>query len=143
MPDFFEKHADKIVAVSESGCWIWMATATSGRYGSVKVAGHMRLAHREAFESHRGPIPSGMSVCHRCDVGFCVNPSHLFLGSHADNMRDKSIKGRSAAKLTAQDVVQIRDRLRAGEEQRAVAADYGVAQSNISNIVNRRTWRHI
>jgi hypothetical protein len=53
-----------------------------------------RLAHRVAWEKVHGPIPQGMQVLHRCDTPLCVNVEHLFLGTNADNQRDKASKGR-------------------------------------------------
>lgn len=80
------------VPVTECGCWIWMGAGI--RYGHLRVDGRLVKAHRASWEAFVGPIPAGMHVLHRCDVGFCVNPAHLFLGTHADNMADKERKGR-------------------------------------------------
>jgi len=76
------------------GCWTW-AGATWGRgYGAFKHEGRQVYAHRFAWEMAKGPIPAGLFVCHHCDNPLCVRPDHLFLGTHTDNMRDASRKGR-------------------------------------------------
>lgn len=79
------------------GCWLWTAASrTQAGYGlftprhGIKV-----LAHRAMWEYTQGSVPAGLYVCHRCDNPGCVNPAHLFLGSHADNMRDMVAKGRA------------------------------------------------
>jgi HNH endonuclease len=142
---------DNIACIPESGCWIWMRACTSGGYGKLRVGGRLVLAHRFAWELTRGPIPTGIHVLHRCDVPSCVNPKHLFLGSHADNMRDKCAKGRhnsprgirngrSAAKLSADQVAAIRGDQRSG---RSVALEYGVSKSSVCKARSGRTWGYL
>jgi len=99
------------------------------------------LAHRYSWDLANGPIPDGMQVCHQCDNPSCVNPAHLFLGSNQDNVTDMVAKDRvqrgmrhHKAKLTDDQVEQIRVRLVRGERQRLIAADYGVTQSCVSMI---------
>lgn len=138
-------------------CWEWTASRgpdIPGRnYGKFGVDGGARFAHRVAWVLTHGPIPEGMDVLHRCDNPPCCNPSHLFLGTHTDNMRDRSAKGRRRstigdanpkAILNERDVLEIRARWRAGERPAAaIAADYPVTKENVYAIVFYHSWKHV
>lgn len=80
-----------------TGCWLWGGALAKAGYGLLHVDGKTRSAHRVSWELHRGAIPDGALVCHRCDVRWCVNPSHLFLGNDMDNNHDMRKKGRAVA----------------------------------------------
>lgn len=82
------------IPVPFSGCRIWTGATDSCGYGRLRWKGKIVKAHRLAWESHFGPIPDGMEVCHRCDTPPCDEPSHLFLGTHLENHRDKADKRR-------------------------------------------------
>lgn len=131
-----------------TGCWLWLGVIQRDGYG---VYGRRELAHRAAQRIHCGPPPPGAYVLHRCDVRHCVNPDHLFLGGHQDNMDDMAKKGRRAiiskpgesngsAKLTAPDVVRIREMLAAGVARSRVATAFGVTYSNVRMIHRGQTW---
>lgn len=97
-----ERFWAKVNRTTENDCWTWTGgTRGDGErlYGKITVKGRALSAHRFSFELHNGPIPDapgahGSCVCHRCDNPLCVNPAHLFLGSHLVNMQDKKAKGR-------------------------------------------------
>lgn len=93
------------------GCLLWNGPQDSGGYGQGKIRGRRFLVHRESWIEQNGPIPDGFHVLHRCDVRCCINRDHLFLGTHAENMEDKTVKGRAAkpsARLSRDDVLAIR-----------------------------------
>ena len=93
-----DRFHEKYVVVPFSGCWLWTASTMSrGGYGKMTVEqGEQQCtgAHRVSWMLHKGEIPKGMWVLHRCDVPACVNPDHLFLGDVVDNNRDAIEKGR-------------------------------------------------
>lgn len=90
-------------------CWHWYGILDKNGYGRLTIEGLNRLAHRISYEIHIAAIPRGMAVCHKCDTPPCVNQNHLWLGTQAQNMRDKKNKGRgrnqfSADRVTAERV---------------------------------------
>lgn len=140
---FEEKH----IPVTESGCWIWIGAKTGNGYGVIWVKGEYVASHRVSYEMFNGSIPARHLVCHTCDTPLCVNPDHLFIGSHADNMADRNRKLRQAhgernfgSKLKNNDVLAIRN---SSKDNKVLAAKYGVHFSTIYEIKTNKTWRNI
>jgi len=143
--------------IDENGCWLWTgltgeANPYSDRYGKLYIENRKQIeAHRYSYLCHKGEIPWGMCVCHTCDVPRCINPDHLFLGDHDENMKDKMLKGRTAKspgrpigipglpqKLTWEQVREIRKDLRI---HRLIAEDYGVSRICIWKIKKNLIWK--
>lgn len=82
-------------------CWLWQGQINSWGYGQLMVEGKYLAAHRLSWTLKRGDIPEGKSVLHTCDVRNCVNPEHLYLGSHEENMADRKRRGRYKPDPTA------------------------------------------
>jgi len=135
--------------ITETGCWIWLDYIYPSGYGVFKPVDGDRLAHRVSWKIYNGPIPKGKCVCHKCDINSCVNPSHLFIGTHKDNSEDMTRKKRQAygekngaAKLTELDVTRIRKSYsQGGETYRTLGEKYKTAHSNIGRIVTGKLWR--
>jgi hypothetical protein len=81
---------DSFEILEAEECWLWHGRSGPGGYGWLRSL----RAHRVSWELFLGPIPFGQHVLHRCDSPPCVNPGHLFLGTHEENMADKIAKGR-------------------------------------------------
>ena len=127
----------------QHGCWMWIAS-TNGRYGLISKDRRHVFAHRVAYELTFGPIPAGLCCLHKCDIPLCVNPEHLFLGTHRDNSVDSVAKGRqSKTKLTQEQVLEIRRRANTGEKLVDLAAEFNVLPTNISRITLRQTWKFL
>ena len=140
----------KIDLKSTSGCWLWTGAQVPQGYGLIKRKDGVQLrAHRLAYVLLSGPTAPGMFVCHRCDNPRCVRPSHLFLGSHLDNMADMVSKGRSSrmigsrngcAKLRSIDVEAIRQNTGRYQD---LAHRFSVSASTIGLIKRRERWTHL
>ena len=124
-------------------CWPWTGGKSSKGYGRFYYDGRHRTASRVAYELENSPLGSA-EARHTCDNPPCCNPAHLIPGTHAQNMRDMAIRERTPRrKLTARDVREIRRRRAGGAPVSLLAQRYGVTPSNVSQIVHRRTWKHV
>ena len=96
LPEWFLRFADKVERRGATECWPWRSNRLPAGYGQLAMGGRggvPKYAHRLAYELWRGPIPEGLNVCHSCDNPGCVNPAHLWLGTQADNLKDRHAKG--------------------------------------------------
>lgn len=148
-------------------CVLWPRKLDKRGRGRIWHAGKLMLAHRWVWERVRGPIPPGKILCHKCDNPTCVLPAHLYIGTHADNMRDMSRRkrthyhqnpkkvtemgrragklntwargeGNPKAKLTAQQAAEVKIDIRKTKE---VAAVYGVHRTTIQRIRRGGAWK--
>jgi len=147
--------------------------SSPGRMVVEILSARRTYAHRYSWELLVGQIPGGMILCHRCDIPECVRPDHLFVGTHKDNNRDMWTKGRANpqgpiaplkgeawravygrraqprgeqlwnAKLTVEDVREMRRRRTTGASLRALAESFGVHLSLVHRICNRQAWKHV
>lgn len=168
-PRDFWKHVD---CTNVSNCWPWKIALTKAGYGRIRYHQKEWKASRLAWMLTYGD-PGNLNVLHACDNPRCCNPTHLFLGTHQDNMQDMVAKGRhprnkagylphgdqhhshlrpevvargehnGSSVLTAGQVMDIRRKYTQGMSSRRLANEYGVVKSNILFIVHRKTWKHL
>lgn len=130
-------------------CWIWKREKIYSGYGRLSIGKRHFLAHRLSWMIHNGQIPSDKQVLHKCNVRACVNPDHLYLGTHTDNMRDAVASGfcgekKPHSKLTDSKVREIRANLASGTTtKQALAERYGVSTTVIRWVGQGRIWKHV
>jgi len=133
-------------------CWQWIASVDTTGYGQISDdSRRLRKANRVAWEFTCGPT-RGLHVLHRCDNRRCVRPDHLFLGTDADNAKDRDAKNRGGnrrgtrngrAVLTDDDVIDIRTIAAMGAQGSDIADAYGLARSQVYRILHREQWAHL
>ena len=131
---------DRVQPIPQTGCWVWEKSISSNGYGNACFEKRALNAHRLSFEAFKGEIEDGAFVCHTCDVKVCVNPDHLYAGTHAQNMDDVS-RGKShpKRKLSSEEVHAIRS---SRAPQREIAVQHGVTQRVVWAIIRGPTYRH-
>jgi len=131
-----ERFSNKFVRGSLDECWPWIGATVPGGYGILggeRGSPHV-YAHRFSYQHHVGPIPDGMRVLHDCDNPPCVNPGHLFLGTHEDNMVDMERKGRARV-LSAKQVKRVVAMHNSGSSMRSIGEKLGVDRMTIDRAI--------
>ncbi len=142
----------------ETPCWIWAGRRNIDGYGIIHVGNGKGATHRVSWELHNGPIPDNLCILHKCDNPPCINPDHLWIGTHRDNIEDCIAKGRRgtcanggqkgennpSAKLNEEQVAQIKFLLEEGQlTQAEIGGMFGVSRDAVNNIKLGRKWAHV
>lgn len=162
-----ERYLRERAEVATTGCWLWTKSrsAKTGYGHAHDSRGVTVSAHRLSYSVFRGPIPQGLLVLHTCDIRHCVNPDHLYIGTHLDNGRDARERGRTAtgdrnathlypekvargerqgnSKLTAAKVREIRALVASGLKGRQIAPSFGIHLQTVKDIMAKRSWKHV
>lgn len=149
---FEDRFWSKVNKKDQDECWVWQGAKEAQGYGKLATTGAQKgmKAHQASYKIHFGEIPKGLCVCHKCDNPPCVNPNHLFLGTHAENMRDKVLKGREYdrrgeknpnVKITWKKVAEVIRLVKSGKTQVEVAGMFDLSQNAVSRIVSGKSWR--
>lgn len=143
-----ERFIEKINHNPENGCWEWTASVSRDGYGFFSSNGKIRSAHRFSYEFFCGEIPSNLLVLHKCDNPRCVKPSHLFLGTVKDNVRDMVEKKRQShgsrhwnCRMGVEEIIFIRSRL--DLKLKEISEMFGISVKQASRIRRRDQWKHI
>ena len=147
---------DRLIAKTytcDDGCWHCEAGGENSRYGTIWHEGENIGNHVASWIVHKGPVPEGMFVLHTCDYKRCINPDHLFLGTHQDNIDDMMHKGRKSDRrggynhMAILDEEQVREikyfLAHSGLTQQRIADHFGVSQVIISQINTGKRWSHV
>lgn len=147
--DLQQKLKSQVKIDPETSCWNWQRTKTPKGYGRIGDS----YAHRVSYETFIGPIPKRLCVCHRCDNPSCINPAHLFVGTHKDNMQDCVQKNRisrkggrrgeahHSAKLSVEKVEAIFTAYSNGQPVAEIAQSLGLKPSSIYKVLKRKSWK--
>ena len=138
--EIISRHADKFSAEPMSGCWLWTAAIDKNGYGMLWDGKRMDRAHRLFYASASGQSVLGINVLHYCDTPACVNPSHLHAGTQAENLKERTQRGRSGKRLNQATADHIRLQLALGRSQRWIAEFWGVSQRLVWSIAKGRVW---
>ncbi len=139
--------------ITSNGCWEWRGYRTKQGYGQIAVPGTRKSVpvHRVAYETWIGPIPDDQPIVrHKCDNPPCINPEHLEIGTQADNVQDKVVRGRcirgeslSWAKMTDETVLEMRQKFSSGISRAILAKQYGISWSMADKICSGKSWTHL
>ncbi len=153
---FVKRFLSKVDVRDENECWPWLgAVSKKLNRGLIKFEGPTEYAYRVSYKIFKEKIPKGFDICHSCDNGIYCNPKHLWPGTRKQNMEDCIKKGRNSlpprfegeqhpqAKLTEEDVLEIKILLKQNRTQKIIALQFNVTPTSISYIKRGKTWRHL
>ena len=130
-----------------TGCWLFTGCQDKDGYGALKNSGKADYkAHRVSWQSYVGEIPEGMEVAHYCDVRSCVNPAHLYVATHKQNIFDRTARKREPrgeqctwSKLTKEAVAAIRE---SSDRASLLAKRFGISKAHVYRVKNFENWNH-
>ncbi len=148
-PQELERFESRLVYEPNSGCWLWDGHVDVNGYARMKVSGPCDRLHRVSYEHFVGTIPGGLHVCHQCDIRSCVNPAHLFIGTHQDNMADMAAKGRARGggstrkRLSLDELLEIKDAISSGTPATTIARRFNLTRQSVEAIRRGRRDKRI
>lgn len=147
------KFWSKVIVGTKHECWPYTGEkGGSLGYGRFWLGERRVMAHQISWMLNYGDIPDGQEICHSCDNPPCVNPEHLFAGTHKGNMMDASDKGRivtkhgsahKLAKINESDVPRIKGLYELGFSMGSIAKSFGVSKPIVAGILNGSRWKHV
>jgi DNA invertase Pin-like site-specific DNA recombinase len=147
------KHSGRFCKVKKTECWEWLATKDLAGYGSFSFSGKQIKASKASYIIFVGDFPANKHALHTCDWPSCVNPEHIFPGTHQDNMTDKKMKGRakgqqkgslhSLAQLVDEDIVKMFELNKQGHTAAQIAIQFNISEASVVLILQRKRWSHV
>lgn len=146
--EIIKEKIKKYTVVDDNNCWIWQGSKHRQGYGNLNYKRIPSLAHRVSWMVHKGDIPEGVKVCHKCDITSCVNPDHLFLGTQKENVSDAIQKGKYSNrligkrrnKLNHEQVQEIKKLHCDGINRKDLEIKFSVSKTCIAKILTNRSW---
>jgi hypothetical protein len=150
-PEIRKKLKSKI-EIDENGCWNFLGKLKKDGYGRMHYNGKYYPVHRLSYLIFVEYVEDSKLICHKCDNRKCLNPSHLYAGTHADNTRDMYERGRQNlkigeshhnAKFKEHEILTFRRLHKNGVSISEISKKYSVPYKTIHKIISRKTWMHV